>query len=159
MSFKSLLSRWVDALYLPPLRRLVPAEMFRYAVCGGANLLFDWSLYFVCYNWIFRHADWDVGFFVFSPHIASKVVSSPIALLTGFWLQKHIAFRSLSLRGGVQLLRYLGVYAVNLLINIAGIKLLVEQCGLWATPSNMVMTVITVVFSFLMQKYFTFRRK
>ncbi len=158
MSMKRLLIRWIDRLYVPWVRRYIPREVFRYAVCGGANLLFDWFLYFVCYNGVFYQVNWDVGFFVFSPHIASKLVSSPIALLTGFWLQKNITFRASPLRSGTQLFRYLAVYAVNLLINVAGIKLLVERFGVWATPSNMLVTLITILFSYLMQKHFTFGR-
>ncbi len=156
---KESISKAIEWLYFPFLRKFIPRELFRYGVCGTGNLLFDWLLYFVCYNYVFDKINWDIGIFVFSPHIASKLVSSPIALLSGFWLQKNITFRSSSLRNGTQLFRYLLVYLVNLLINIAGIKLLVEQCGVWATPSNMLMTVLTIIFSFLMQKYFTFRTK
>ena len=155
---KEFLTKAVDWFYFPFIRKYIPRELFRYGFCGVANLLFDWFLYFICYNYIFDKVNWDIGIFVFSPHIASKLISSPVAVLTGFWLQKNITFKASPLRNTTQLLRYLLVYAVNLLINIVGIKLLVEQFGVWATPSNMLMTVITVIFSFLMQKYFTFWR-
>ena len=155
---KKILTRLVDWFYFPFLRKYIPLELFRYAFCGAVNLLFDWFLYFICYNFIFDKLNWDVGFFVFSPHIASKLVSSPIAVLTGFWLQKNITFVASPLRDTTQLFRYLLVYAANLLINIFGIKLLVEQFGFWATPSNMAVSVVTIALSFLLQKYFTFWR-
>ena len=155
---KRFLIRLIDFFYFPFLGKYIPREMFRYAVCGGAAVLFDWLLYFVCYNYVFDQVNWDIGIFVFSPHTASKLISSPVATLAGFWLQKNITFGASSLRTGTQLVRYLLVYGINLLINIFGIKLLVEQFGLWATPSNMIVTVVTVVFSFLMQKHFTFRQ-
>jgi len=148
----------IDWFYFPFLRKYIPKELFRYAFCGAANLLFDWILYFVCYHYIFDKVNWDIGIFVFSPHIASKLVSSPIATLTGFWLQKNITFQASPLRNMTQFFRYLMVYGVNLLINIVLIKLLVEQFGFWATPANMAVTLVTVAFSFLMQKYFTFWR-
>lgn len=155
---KRFLTRLIDALYFPFLRKYLPPDLFRYAFCGGVTVLFDWLLFFVCYNYVFDKINWDIGIFVFSPYVASKLVSSPIAALTGFWLQKNITFQASPLRGATQLFRYLLVYAVNLLINILGIKLLHEQFGFWATPANMTVTVITVIFSYLMQKHFTFWR-
>ena len=38
MTFARRLTRIIDIFYLPPLRRLVPLQTFRYAVCGGANM-------------------------------------------------------------------------------------------------------------------------
>jgi len=155
---KKFLIRLTDFFYFPFIRRYIPQELFRYAFSGGLTVLIDWVLYFICYNYLFDQVNWDAGFFVFSPHTASKLVSSPLAALCGFWLQKNITFKASPLRDATQLGRYLMVYVINLLINIFGIKLLVEQFGFWATPANMTVTVVTVVFSFLMQKYFTFRR-
>ena len=50
------------------------------------------------------------------------------------------------------------VYLINLGINYPGVRLLVEVFGFYPTPSKMAITVVTVIFSFLMQKYFTFWR-
>ena len=36
-------------------------------------------------------------------------------------------------------------------------KLLVELCGIWPTPSKVLTNVITVIYSYLTAKYFTFR--
>lgn len=155
---KRFLTRLIDALYFPFLRKYLPRDLFRYAACGGGNLVFDWLLYFVCYNYVFDRVNWDLGFVVISPHIAALLVSSPISALTGFWLQKNITFQASPLRSSTQLFRYILVYGVNLVINYAGLKLLVEVCHFWATPSKMAITVVTVIFSYLMQKHFTFWR-
>lgn len=155
---KRFLTRLIDALYFPFLRKYLPPDLFRYAACGGGNLVFDWLLYFVCYNYVFDRVNWDLGFVVISPHIAALLVSSPISALTGFWLQKNITFQASPLRSSTQLFRYILVYGVNLVINYAGLKLLVEVCHFWATPSKMAITVVTVIFSYLMQKHFTFWR-
>jgi putative flippase GtrA len=156
---KRALTQLIDRLYLPFVRPCVPREMFRYAVCGGANMVFDWLLFFVCYHFLFEKMDWHLGFVVISPYVAALLVSSPISTLTGFWLQKNITFRASPLRSTTQLVRYVLVYFANLLIKYAGLKLLVGACGFWPLPSNMALTILTVIFSFLMQKYFTFRRK
>ncbi len=155
---KRLISRTIEVLYTP-FRRLVPAQVFRYGVCGGANLLFDWGLYYLCFHFLFGEADWDLGFVVISPHIAALLISSPVSTLTGFWLQKNITFRAPALGSGGQLFRYLLVYGANLGMNYAGLKLLVDACGFWATPSKIAVTLLTVVFSYVMQKYFTFKKQ
>jgi putative flippase GtrA len=81
----------------------------------------------------------------------------PITLLTGFWLNKYVTFTQSSLRGYKQLWRYILIVAVNLLVNYFGLKLFVEVCGIYPTPSKMIITIITVAISFFGQKYFTFR--
>ncbi len=49
------------------------------------------------------------------------------------------------------------VVIVNLLINYFGLKLCVEVLYWYPTPSKMLITMFTVVFSFFAQKYFSFR--
>jgi putative flippase GtrA len=158
-TMKALLARAIDRLYFPPLRKCMPRELFRYGVCGTAVVLLDWVLFWFSFHYIFAERNWEAGFFVFSAYTLSKAISAPIAALTGFWLQKNITFRASSLRGATQFVRYLLVFCANFLINILiGKDFLFEHFGLWATPANMAVTLLTIAFSFLMQKYFTFRR-
>ena len=88
----------------------------------------------------------------------SLLIVFPITLLTGFWLNKYVTFTQSSLRGYKQLWRYILIVAVNLLVNYFGLKLLVEVCGIYPTPSKMIITIITVIISFFGQKYFTFKK-
>ena len=39
-----------------------------------------------------------------------------------------------------------------------GLKLFVELCGIYPTPSKMIITIITIVISFFGQKYFSFKK-
>lgn len=155
---RELLTKLVDWFYFPFIQRYIPRDLFRYAFCGVANIGFEILIYFLCYHFVFDKANWDLGLVVISPHIAALLVSSPIATLTGFWLQKNITFESTSWHSAGQFFRYLMVYGVNLGVNYAGLKLLVDIYGFFPTPSKLGVTLVTVIFSFLMQKYFTFRR-
>jgi putative flippase GtrA len=83
-------------------------------------------------------------------------VTFPITVLTGFLLQKYVTFSNSYLRGGVQLFRYFLVVIANLMINYAGLKLLVDGLHFYPTPWKMIITVFTVIFSYLSQKKFTF---
>lgn len=153
---KRFLTKIIDWFYLPFIRKFIPKDMFRYAACGGGNLLFDWVLFFLLYHFVFDKMNWDLGWVVISPHIAALLVSFPISTLTGFWLQNNIAFSGSPLREHTKLLRYFMVVGVNLLINYAGLKLFVEGFHFYPTPSKMAITLVTVVVSYLSQKYFTF---
>ena len=148
-----------------PFDRWVSKELFRYAACGGGNLVFDWLLYFLIYNFVIGHENVSLQFSVFSmqfaqvitPHIATLCIVFPITLLTGFWLQKYVTFTQSNLHGARQLVRYILVVLINLAVNYYGLKLCVETLGWYPTPSKMIITIVTVIISYFCQKYFTFR--
>lgn len=156
----------IDFVY-SPFQKYVPREIFRYAACGGGNMVLDWVLYFLTYNFIIGHdlvyinlpilqsSNFEI---CLTPHIASLCIVFPITLFTGFWLNKHVTFTQSSLHGVRQFVRYVMIVAVNLAVNYFGLKLLVETVGWYPTPSKICITLFTVIISFLGQKYFTFRR-
>jgi putative flippase GtrA len=148
-----------------PFDRWVSKELFRYAACGGGNLVFDWLLYFLIYNFVIGHEivnlKLDIGNWTLeqaiTPHIATLCIVFPITLLTGFWLQKYVTFTQSNLHGARQLVRYILVVLINLAVNYYGLKLCVETLGWYPTPSKMVITIVTVIISYFCQKYFTFK--
>jgi len=156
MYLQNLLLKIIDFFY-KPFSKFVPIQIFRYGVSGGANMVLDWFLYFIFYNFIFCHKNLNLGIITISPHIASFIVVFPITLLTGFWLAKYISFKESTIQGHTQLVRYISVVLANILINYACLKLFVDVCHFYPTPSKMLTTFITVVFSFFMQKFFTFK--
>ena len=165
-----IITKIIDFVY-SPFQKYVPKELFRYAACGGGNMVLDWILYFLTYNFIIGH---DLVYLnipivncqlsivnyqiCLTPHIASLCIVFPITLLTGFWLNKYVTFTQSSLRTARQLTRYILIVAVNLSVNYFGLKLLVESFGWYPTPSKIAITLFTIIISFLGQKYFTFRR-
>jgi putative flippase GtrA len=142
-------------------------QLFRYAACGGGNLVLDWVLYFLVYNFVIGHEIVNLQFTILNsqftqaitPHIATLCIVFPITLLTGFWLQKNITFTQSDLHSARQLFRYILIVAVNLAINYFGLKLCVEILGWYPTPSKMFITLITVAVSYLGQKHFTFAKQ
>ena len=150
-----------------PFDRWVSKELFRYAACGGGNLVFDWLLYFLIYNFVIGHEivnlKLDIGNWTLeqaiTPHIATLCIVFPITLLTGFWLQKYVTFTQSNLHGARQLVRYILVVLINLAVNYYGLKLCVETLGWYPTPSKMIITIVTVIISYFCQKYFTFQIK
>ena len=159
-----LITKIIDFFY-PPFSKWMSEQLFRYAACGGGNMVLDWVLYFLIYNFVIghdlvyiQHSTFNIQLCL-TPHIATLCIVFPITLLTGFWLQKYVTFTASNLHGLHQLGRYTLIVAVNLAINYFGLKLCVETFGWYPTPSKMVITLITVVISYLGQKYYTFRIK
>ncbi|MBP5307079.1 MAG: GtrA family protein [Paludibacteraceae bacterium] len=147
--------RSIEWLY-PLARRWMPRQLFRYGICGVANLVFDWILYFCFFHFIFKAQDVDFGFFTLSPHIAAFACTFPITLASGFYLARHVSFRQSTHRRRTQAWRYVTVVFANWGINIFGLKLLVDVLAFYPTPSKMLITVVTTIFSYLAQKKFTF---
>ena len=143
---------------VPEFEKIVSPEFFRYGFCGGGNMVLDWFLYFLIYNFVLRHEMLELGFVTISSHIAAFCIVFPITLMTGFWLNKYVTFTQSSLRGWHQLYRYVLIVIINLLVNYIGLKLFVEVCDFYPTPSKMLVTVITVAISYFGQKYYSFRK-
>ena len=146
----------IDFFY-PPFRKYVTLQFFRYGVSGVGNMMFDWFLYFAIYHFALNQKMVHLPFVTFSSHIAALFITFPVTLLSGFLLQKYVTFTSSELSGKVQLYRYSLVVLANLLLNYLGLKLLVDIVGLFPTPSKMIVTIFTTMFSYFSQKTFTFK--
>ena len=160
-----IITKIIDFFYRP-FSKWMPEQLFRYAACGGGNLVLDWILYFLIYNFVIGHEIVNLQCTIcnvqfaqaITPHIATLCVVFPITLLTGFWLQKYVTFTASRLSGWRQLSRYIFIVAVNLAVNYFGLKLCVETFGWYPTPSKMFITLITVAISYFGQKYYSFRK-
>lgn len=157
MNVAQLLIRGIDLLYIPQIRKIVSRDIFGYGICGGANMVLDTLWYFVLYHYVVCEQFVDLGIVVMSPHIATLCLVFPITFFTGFWLNRHVAFRVTHLRSRRQLVRYALSVVGSIVINYVCMKLFVESFHLWPTPSKMLTTVITVVYSYLAARFFTFR--
>ena len=107
MTLAQHLTRYIDFFYIRPIRAVLPLQTFRYAVCGGLNLGLNWVLYAVLYYFILDKKIVDLGVVAVSPYIAAFLIVFPITFFTGFWSQKHIAFKQSPLRGRTLLFRYM----------------------------------------------------
>ena len=151
------LTRLIDALYLKPLRRFCPLQTFRYAVCGGANLVLNWLIYALLYGVVLGFDYLDLGVVFISRHIAALAITFPVTLVTGYLLQSRISFRGSPLGDRVSSVRYLITTLGSLAINYVCLKLFVEWLGIYAPVAQVVTSLITIVYSYLLQKFWTFR--
>ncbi len=151
------ITRFIDLFYIRPVR-FVPIETFRYAAAGGMNLLFGAVLYWACFNFVLRKEDTDFwGIVTVSAPILAFLITFVVTFFTGFCLSRYVTFRQSSVRGRWQLVRYAQIVAVNVAVNYFGLKLLVEVCDFYPSPSYAAIQVLTVLISYFGQRFYTFR--
>ena len=148
--------KFVDWFYFPFLR-FIPIQIFRYAATGGANTVLDLLLYFVFYRYVLDIQIVDLGFIAISPHIAAFLMVFPITFITGFLLAKYVTFTGSELKGKIQLFRYGVTVAGAIILNYIFLKLFVEYAGFFATLSKGLTTIIVIIYSYLLQSYFSFK--
>lgn len=156
---KSNLIKFVEWFYLPFIKRYVPIETFRYGVCGGANMVFDMVLYFLIFNYVIDKQNIELGVITVSSQIAAFLITFPITFISGFWLTKHISFQNKSSKTKTQTLKYFSVVCVNILTKYFGLKLLVDVWAIFPSISNAIMTLVTILISYMLQKKYTFSHK
>ncbi len=149
---------FIDFFY-PLFKKIMPEQTFRYAVCGGSNMLLDIFLFYISYNFILQKKILHLGFIALKPYNAALGMAFCITFPMGFLLNKYIVFSSSYLRGHIQLFRYMLIVALNLFLNYLILNLMVQHFHFYPTISKIFATVIIVTFSFLSQKHFTFRVK
>ena len=148
----------IDFFY-PPFKKIMPPQTFRYAVCGGSNMLVDILLFYTSFNFILHKKILNLGFIALKPYNAALGMAFCVTFPLGFLLNKYIVFSASYLRGHIQLFRYMLIVALNLFLNYLILNLLVEYFHFFPTVSKIMATVVIVTFSFLSQKHFTFRVK
>ena len=157
MRIAKVITRLIDLFYVGPIRKIMPQQTFRYAACGGGNLVINWLLYALLYDVVLGFDYLNLGFVYISRHIAALCITFPITLLTGYWLQSRISFSTSPLSDRVSLVRYVVSTLGSLVINYVCLKVFVEWCGIYATWAQVLTSLITIVYSYVMQKHWTFK--
>lgn len=132
-------------------------QFLRYILVGGFNTVFGYGL-FALLNWLTR----GLGSY---NYLYAAVVANVVAISVAFLGYKWFVFRT---RGNylIEYIRCFGVYGSSALINLAGLPILVpilrrslHQPERAPYLAGAILTVVTVVFSFLGHKNISFRPK
>jgi putative flippase GtrA len=135
----------------------MPLQTFRYLACGGTNYLLDFLIYTTSYRLLFKEKVVHTPIGAISPHIAAFMLAFVVSFPLGFYMNRTFVFTGSTLRGRVQLYRYAFLVVICILLNYIFLKLFVEHMHLVAEVAKLLTTVIVVSFSFVTQKYFTFK--
>jgi putative flippase GtrA len=146
----------VDFFY-PPFRMIMNQQTFRYAACGGFNTLTGLAAFYIAFKFLLKENTLDLGFYAFEPYSAALFISFLISFPVGFFLMKYVVFSDSKLKGRIQIFRYLLAYLINLVLNYFLLRLFVEVLHIYPTIAQLITTVILIVFSYVFQRYFTFK--
>lgn len=152
---KDFLVKIIDSGYFI-FERYIPIKTYRYAVCGGGNLVLETVLYYICFHLVLDKQNLDLGFIVVNSHIAALFFVDPIAVCVGFLLNRFIVFPDSNLPWKTQFLRYLLTGFLTLTISYISMKFLVEVLLFYPTPSRLFTIFITVLLSYIMQTTYSF---
>jgi putative flippase GtrA len=148
---------FIDFFY-PLFKRIMPIQTFRYAACGGFNVLLSIFLYFIGYNYIFKKQDVSLGFITLSSHIAADYFFAIwIAFPIGFYLSRYVVFQESTLRRRVQLFRYFLVNVGSIILNYFFLKLFIDKLHFYPTIGKTATTVFVIIYSYISQRNFSFK--
>lgn len=156
---KKIIVTIINFLYkFVPLKKILSYDIFTYGLLGCANMLLDIFLYFIFYNYIFQKQNVDLYFYVIKAHNASVIAVFPITFTTGFLLAKYITFSDSYLQTKTQLFRYALSVVGSIILTILLVDFFVDIAGWWPTISKIITTIIVTMYSFTVQRFFTFRK-
>ena len=146
-------------IFYPLFKRFMPLQTYHYAACGGGNTLFNILLYHLFYNFVVDKQVFHFGFLAFKPHVAAFIMAFCITFPIGFYLSMYVVFQGSYLRRRIQLVRYFMVAMACVGLNYFLLKFFIETLGWHQHPTLALMAtaVIVVLFSYLSQRFFSFR--
>ncbi len=137
----------------------MPLQTFRYAACGGGNMVLGFIIFTSVFHMVDRYKVVDFGFSVFKPHSFALFCSSSTVFVVGFFLNKYVVFTASNLRGRIQFFRYFLSSLSSFCINYFLLNALVLYLNMYPVLAQVIVTAIVVTISFFMQQYFTFKVK
>jgi putative flippase GtrA len=130
-----------------PLLKIVKDQRVAFLLVGGANTAFSTGL-FIALALAFPQA----------PSFILLTTSWTVSLVSVFFVYRKLVFR---VRGHVwlDLARFALVNLTSLLLNIGLLTLFADILGFPRIPTQIAITVLSVVVSYFGHRYFSFRRK
>lgn len=146
--FHPVFSRWIDQ------------QTFRYLACGGSNQVLNIFIYWFSFNILLDKKDIpipDSG--PIAGPIASYIIASAVTIPLGFLLSKYVVFQESNLKGRIQLFRYMTLVGICFVLNYWMLKLFINVMNIYPTPSQTITIILLAIFSYIAQRFFTFKVK
>lgn len=130
------------------LLRLVKDQRVLFLIVGGANTVFSTALFAALV-------------LMLGPSVPSAIslgIAWAVSLVLVFFVYRRLVFR-VSGNAWRDFLRFTSVNIGSLLLNALALTLLADVAGLPPIPTQIVITVMVVVFNYVGHRYFSFRRR
>lgn len=143
--------------FYPLFSKLMDKQTFKYAACGGGNLVLSWILFFLLFNILFEKQIFQINQIAISAYTISAFICFLVSFGLGFLLMKYIVFTSSKLKGRIQLFRY-GVSAlISSFLSWVLLKIQIDYFGFFPSIANVLASTTIVLVSYLLQRYFSFK--
>jgi putative flippase GtrA len=142
-----------------PFARWIDTQTFRYLACGGSGAALNIGVYYIAYHFLFHEQDVYTALTVISAPIAAAIVAFFISTPYGFVMSRYIVFQESNLRGRVQMFRYLVTVGICVVLTYYFVRFFHYKMGIYATVANILTNVIVALFSYMAQRFFTFKVK
>lgn len=145
-----------------PFSRWIDKQTFRYLASGGSGAALNIGVYWLSYHLLFHEQDVQThiaAWPVMGAAIAAMIVAFLISTPYGFMMSRYIVFQESNLRGRVQAFRYLLTVGACLVLTSFFVPFFHYTCGIYATPSNILTNIVVAMFSYMAQRFFTFKVK
>ena len=150
--------------FYPLVSRFIPKQTYYYAACGSGNLVLSWILFFFFYQVVFNkevahyYLNWlGNKHIAISAYTYSSICCFCISFTIGFLLMKYVVFTESELKGRIQLFRYALSSVASGVLSWFLLKLLVEMLSIYPSIANVLASCIVVIFSYMMQRKFSFK--
>ncbi len=145
-----------------PFARWIDKRTFRYLACGGSGAMLNIGVYYLSYHFLFHEMDVSTHLAimpVMRAAVAAAIVAFFVSTPYGFLMSRYIVFQESNLKGRVQIFRYLLTVAACAVLTYFFIPFFHYTCGIYATPSSILTNIVVAVFSYMAQRFFTFKVK
>lgn len=146
----------VDFFY-PLFKRFMPLQTYRYAACGGVNMIFDIAVFTYINTYMLQQKVVYIGPFAFKSYVVAFVISFCLTFPVGFYLSRYVVWQQTETKKRIQIFRYFLIVAACVGLNYILLNVFIQEFHWWPFVSKLVTTVIVVVFSYLTQRNFSFR--
>ncbi len=121
------------------------SQFVRFLLVGIFNTVFGFAVIFACM------------YLAKLGPLLSNVIGYGCGLVTSYALNKWFTFRSTA-RGAAEPLRFLLVFGISYLLNLAALLVLVRHLAVHEGLAQLVAGVVYVSASYLLNRYFVFRQ-
>lgn len=128
---------------------IVSDHRFKFLLVGGTNTVVGYVVYGALYQFVFRAV--PLGY------VISLVISYAISIVLAFYLYRRFVFK---VTGHVvrDFIRFVGVYAVAITVNIVALTVLVEFAHVPPLIAQLIVIVATTLLSYFGHREVSFRR-
>jgi putative flippase GtrA len=139
-----------------PLFQFIPTQTFRYLFCGVSTIVTDWVAFYLAYHFIFT-TNINVLSISITPETCALAVAFLSSFVWGFALNKYVVFTDSAVKGRIQLFRYGLIVATCIIFNYFLMRFFIHQLNIYPTFSRVITSLIVAVYSYIIQRKFTFK--